>query len=201
MPRPLLIWGILGTAAVLPLFAALLSPLLAYRQPIYIIAGFAGIVGFALMPLQPLAAARLLPGLSPQGAKRLHVWLGAGLVAAVVVHVGGLWIFSPPDVVDALLLRSPTPFSVWGVAAAGAILLAGLLAVLRARLPLRAIRWRILHMAFAATAVCGTVAHVLLIDGTMEMMTKLMLCAVALFATLRGLIALWPWFRRLAVRR
>jgi hypothetical protein len=43
------------------------------------------------------------------------------LVVAVVVHVGGLWITSPPDMIDALLLTSPTPFSAFGVIAMWAI--------------------------------------------------------------------------------
>ena len=33
------------------------------------------------------------------------------MAVAVVIHVAGLWITSPPDMIDALLFTSPTPFS------------------------------------------------------------------------------------------
>jgi hypothetical protein len=63
--------------------------------------------------------------------------MGSLLVALVLVHVGGLLIASPPDAIDALLLRSPTPFSVWGVLAMWATFAAALLAALRERLAIR----------------------------------------------------------------
>jgi len=50
-------------------------------------------------------------------ARRIHIWTGAGLVLAVVVHVTGLLINSPPDIVAVLLFRSPTPFSARGALA------------------------------------------------------------------------------------
>ena len=67
----------------------------------------------------------------------------AVLVVAVVIHVAALWITSPPDVVDALLFASPTPFSAWGVIAMWAVFAAALLAALRRRLRLRPRTWRI----------------------------------------------------------
>ncbi len=88
----------------------------------------------ALLLVQPLLAGGLLPGLRAQLGRRVHGWIGGLLVASVVVHVGGLWITSPPDVIDALLFASPTPFSVWGVIAMWAIFAAALLATLRRRL-------------------------------------------------------------------
>jgi hypothetical protein len=86
-----------------PLAAAATSPLLAWRQPVYIAAGLAGVIAMALMLLQPLLAGGHLPGLP---ALRADADCTAGrrlLIAAVVVHVAGLWITSPPDVIDALL--------------------------------------------------------------------------------------------------
>ena len=60
--RQAAIWVIL-TALTLPaLYLAATSPLLQWREPIYIGAAFAGVLALALLLLQPLLAARLLPG-------------------------------------------------------------------------------------------------------------------------------------------
>jgi len=178
-----LIWAGLGLALGLPLIAAADSPLLAYRRPVYIAAGFAGVVGLMLLAVQPLLAAGLLPGLSPRQSRRLHRFAGAALVLAVIGHVVGLWITSPPDVIDVLLLRSPTPFSIWGVLAMWALFASATLAVLRRRLASRL--WRRAHRGLALVIVAGTVAHALLIQGTMEPVSK------AGLSILAGLAVLW----------
>jgi predicted ferric reductase len=172
--RAVAIWAGLALVMAVPLVAAGFSPQLAWRQPIYIIAGFAGIAGLALMVVQPLLAAGVLPGVERFRGRRLHRYLGIGFIAAVVVHVAGLWVFSPPDVIDALLFRSPTPFSVWGVLAMWALFGAAALAVFRTRLRLRV--WRVSHSGLVSVAVAGTIAHALLIQGTMEPVTKALLC-------------------------
>lgn len=188
--RSALIWGALALAVIVPVVAAALSPLLAWREPIYIAAGFGGIVGLTVMVAQPLLAANLLPGLSRIGARHLHRWMGLVLVSAVVIHVAGLWITSPPDVIDALLFRSPTPFSAWGVIAMWAVFAAALLALLRRRLALRWTQWRFGHVGLVCLAVGCTVIHALLIEGTMETFTKLILCGVACLALIVGLRAM-----------
>jgi len=185
--RSAFIWGAVVLVLAAPLAAAALSPLLAWRQPVYIVAGFAGIVGLALMVVQPLLVAGVLPGLSGPRGRRLHKQAGLMLVAAIVLHVGGLWITSPPDVIDALLLVSPTPFSVWGVIAMWAVFAAALLAVLRRRLRLRWSQWRAGHVSLVALAVSGTVVHALLIEGTMETVTKVILCVAAAAALMKAL--------------
>ncbi|MEL6685695.1 MAG: ferric reductase-like transmembrane domain-containing protein [Pseudomonadota bacterium] len=179
--RVVLIWGALALAVATPIFAAANSPLLQWRDPIYIIAGFAGIIGMALMLLQPLLVSGVLPGPSPQTSRLLHRTGGAVLVLAVVVHVAGLWITSPPDVIDVLLFRSPTPFAIWGALAMWAVFAAALLAGLRGRLPLRAWRWG--HTALVSLAVVGTIIHAIQILGTMEPITKSLL-AILLGAAL-----------------
>ncbi|MEM8597531.1 MAG: ferric reductase-like transmembrane domain-containing protein, partial [Pseudomonadota bacterium] len=146
--------------------------------------------GLALLLLQPLLAAGLLPGVPMRSGRRLHGWIGAALVAAVVLHVGGLWITSPPDVVDALLFRSPTPFSDWGVIAMWAVFAAALLAALRRRLRLSPLTWRLGHTALAAAIVIGTVVHALLIEGTMEMISKVVLCALVIAALIKAVVDL-----------
>ncbi|UYV38558.1 ferric reductase-like transmembrane domain-containing protein [Rhodobacteraceae bacterium D3-12] len=179
--RTLLVWALLIGVIAAAIAGAAISPLLAYRQPVYILGGFAGIVALALVVVQPLLAAGLLPGLHPLRARRVHRWAGAGLISAVVVHVAALWRTSPPDVIDALLFRSPTPFSGFGVTAMWAVFAAGALAVLRRRL--RPALWRAIHLSLAVLIVTGTIAHALLITGTMETTTKSLLCLAALTAT------------------
>ena len=191
--RALLIWTALAAALVVPLAVAAASPLLAWRDPVYVAAGFAGILALALLLLQPLLAGGWLPGLPARRGRRLHAWIGVALVAAVVAHVLGLWLTSPPDVVDVLLFRSPTPFSVLGVVAMWAVFAAALLAALRCRLHLRPIVWRRWHTTLAAVTVLGSVVHAMLIEGTMGLASKAVLCALVLAAAAKVIADLWPW--------
>jgi predicted ferric reductase len=183
LARVALIWAALATAVCVPIAAAAASPLLAWRGPVYILAGFAGIIALWLMLVQPLLIAGYLPGLSAYRGRRTHHWIGGALVVAVVIHVGGLWITSPPDMIDALLFTSPTPFSPFGVIAMWAIFAVALLAALRRRLGLRT--WRIAHMLLAIVIVVGSVVHGILIEGTMETVSKAALCALVLAATIK----------------
>lgn len=191
-----LIWSALGLAALGPVIVAAQSPLLAWRDPIYIAAGFAGIAGLALMLWQPVLAAGYLPGLSPGRARRTHRWIGGALVACVGLHVLGLWMTSPPDVIDALLLRSPTPFSAWGVVAMWALFATALIAGFRRRLSLSPRIWRRLHTGLAALIVSGTIVHVLLIEGTMGTVSKFALCALVLLVTCKVFADLRVWSHR-----
>lgn len=177
--RRALVWAALALAIAVPLIAAAQSPLLQWRGPVYIAAGFAGIVGLALMLVQPLLVGGVLSG---QPARRAHFWAGAALMVAVVIHVAGLWITSPPDVIDVLLFRSPAPFSIWGAVAMWAVFAAGAIALLRKRLGLR--MWRLGHSIAVATTVIATVGHAWLIQGTMETLTKAALCLFAVGACL-----------------
>ena len=129
--RPILTWVAVGAAVAVPGIVAATSPLLAWRDPVYIIGCFAGVAALAVLLLQPLLAGGYLPGLRARRGRSVHAWAGRALVAAVVAHVAALWLTSPPDVVDALLFRSPTPFSVWGVIAMWAVFATALLAALR----------------------------------------------------------------------
>lgn len=191
--RGALIWAALLTAVAVPLAAAAFSPLLAWREPVYIIAGFAGILAMGLLLCQPVLAGGYIPDLSTRMSRRLHRLIGATLVSAVVVHVGGLWITSPPDVVDALLFRSATAFSVWGVIAMWAVFGVALLALLLKRWRLKWWVWRLGHTSLATITVAGTIIHVLLIEGTMEPVTKVLLCVLVSAAVLKVLIDLRVW--------
>jgi MYXO-CTERM domain-containing protein len=198
LARATLIWALLAAAVLVPIAAAAASPLLEWRGPVYILAGFAGITALGLLLVQPLLIAGYLPGLPAYRGRRAHHWIGGALVVMVVVHVGGLWITSPPDMIDALLLTSPTPFSPFGVIAMWAIFAVALLALLRRRLRPRT--WRIAHMSLAVVIVVGSVVHGMLVEGTMETMSKAALCALVLVAAIKVMADLRVWRKRATAR-
>ena len=192
--RPTLIWAALTAAVCVPIAAAAASPLLAWRGPVYILAGFAGIIALGLVLVHPLLIGGYLPGLSAYRGRRAHHWIGGALVVMVVAHIAGLWITSPPDMIDALTFTSPTPFSPFGVIAMWAIFAVALLAAFRRRLGLRT--WRIVHMPLAAVIVVGSVVHGMLVEGTMETMSKAALCALVLAAAIKVMADLRVWRKR-----
>src|SRR3954452_21732618 len=181
--RVALIWATLVAAICVPIALAMTSDLLEWRGTLYILAGFAGIFALGLLLVQPLLIAGYLPGFSAYRARRTHHWTGVALVTAVVVHVGGLWITSPPDMLDALTFASPTPFSPFGVIAMWAIFAVSLLAAFRRRLRPRT--WRIAHTLLAIVIVVGSAVHAMLIEGTMETVSKAVLCALVLAAAVK----------------
>ena len=189
-----LIWAALVAAFCVPIALATTSELLAYRSAVYILASFAGIIALGLMLVQPLLIGGYLPGLSAYPGRRAHHWVGGALVVMVVVHVGGLWISSPPDMIDALLFVSPTPFSPFGVIAMWAIFAVALVVALRPRLGLRT--FRIAHMSLAVVIVVGSVVHGMLVEGTMETMSKAALCALVLAAAIKVMVDLRVWRKR-----
>ena len=191
-----LVWAALLAAIGVPIALAATSDLLAYRGPIYILAGFAGIIALGFALVQPLLAGGYLPGLSAYRGRRVHHWIGGTLVVAVVLHVAGLWITSPPDMIDALTYTSPTPFSPWGVTAMWAIFAVAALALFRRRLGLRT--WRIVHMSLAVIIVVGGVVHAMLVEGTMETVSKAALCALVLAAAVKVMADLRVWRKRAA---
>jgi hypothetical protein len=188
LAQTVLIWTALAAAVCVPIAAAAASPLLEWRGPLYIVAGFAGIIGLGLLLVQPVLAGGYLPGPSAYRERRAHHWIGGALAVAMVIHVGGLWISSPPDMIDALLFVSPTPFSPFGVIAMWAIFAVALLAAFRRRLRLRT--WRIAHMVLAAVIVVGSVVHGMLIEGAMETVSKAALCALVLAAAIKVMVDL-----------
>jgi predicted ferric reductase len=66
-----------------------------------------------------------------------------------------------------------------------------LLVVFRRRLPLQPHTWRMSHRTLAAVIVTGSVVHAMMIEGTMEMLSKSVLCALVLIATAMVLADLW----------
>ena len=198
--RATLIWAALAAAVCVPIAFAATSDLLEYRGLVYALAGFAGIVALGLVLVQPLLIAGYLPGLAAYRGRPAHYWIGGALVVSVVVHVAGLWITSPPDMVDALLFVSPTPFSPFGVIAMWAIFAVALVAALRRRLGLAPRTWRIAHMLLAVVIVVGSVVHAMLVEGTMETISKAALCALVLAAAIKVMVDLRVWRKRAASR-
>ncbi|MDA9865059.1 ferric reductase-like transmembrane domain-containing protein [bacterium] len=194
--RKVLIWAGLAVVIALPIILAATSPLLAYRDPAYILGGFAGIIAMTLLLLQPLLVGGYLPGIDGRQGRQVHRLIGTLLVFAIISHVAALWVTSPPDVIDALLFVSPTPFSAWGVIAMWAVFAAALLAAIRRRIKLSPRIWRRAHTTLAVVTVIGSVVHAMLIEGTMEVLSKAVLCALVVGATLTVLVALRVWGKR-----
>lgn len=194
-----LVWAALLVVMAAPILIAATSPYLAYRTPAYIVGGFAGIAALALIVVQPLLAAGYLPGPGLTAARRWHRRLGAAIVLCVGLHVGGLYLTSPPDTLDALLLVSATPFSVYGVLAMWGVVATAVLVALRRRLGLRPSTWSFVHNALALVVVVATVIHAVQIEGAMGTASKWALCLAALAAsvwTLLDLRVLRPLARR-----
>ena len=158
--RPALIWAIVLLAGLGPLVIAVQSPLLAWRQGIYILAGFAGILGLGLLLLQPLLAAGLLPGLAAPRWRWVHRLGRIALTCCIALHVIGLWVTSPPDKVDALLFRAPTWFSVWGVLAMWLAFGAAGFGLMHRSLHIPPRIWRRAHGGLGIAVAALTVAHV-----------------------------------------
>ena len=191
--RKVLLWAVVVVALTVPIYAAANSTLLAWRSVTYIVAGFAGVISMALLLLQPLLAAGHLPGLTGLIGRRTHRWVGFALIFFVTVHAGGLWITSPPDVIDALLFVSPAPFSAWGVVAMWAAFAAVGLAITRRKLKIAPRIWRRIHTGLAMVVVVGSIVHALLIEGTMETLSKTALCILVAGVSFKALIDLKIW--------
>jgi MYXO-CTERM domain-containing protein len=98
--------------------------------------------------------------------------------------------------IDALLFVSPTPFSPFGVIAMWALFAVALLAALRRRLGLRPRTWRVAHMILVVVIVAGGLVHAMLVEGTMETVSKAALCALVLVATIKVMADLRVWRKR-----
>lgn len=186
--RVVLFWAGLGIIIVLPIGIALTSPLLEWRSFTYKVAGLGGVIAMSLLLLQPLLASNAIPGFSLRRARVTHRWIGITLTLSVIVHVIGLWITSPPDVIDALLFVSATTFSIWGVLAMWSILIAACLVMLRRKLRISTRAWRNSHKSLAIVTVIGSVVHAMMIEGTMGIGSKTMLCTSVVAASAWALI-------------
>jgi predicted ferric reductase len=179
-----LAWGLLAACVLVPIGIAAANPLQASRDALWIGGGLAGAVALALMLVQPLLAAGALPGAAASTGRWWHRRLGVSIAALIGLHVFGLYLSSPEDIADALMLVAPTPFSVYGVIGLAGIALTLALVALRSRAGLRYVTWRIIHNGLALIVVGASIAHALLIEGAMGVVSKATLCALVLAATL-----------------
>lgn len=186
----LLCWVGVIAVMVVPVAIAAFSPYLASRSVAYVVGGFAGIVCLSAFFLQPLLPADYLPGTMGPAGRRMHRWIGAAIVLAVALHVAGLYVTSPSDTMDALLLVSPTPFSVYGVTAMWGVVVTTILVLFRRRLRRRYAIWRLVHNVVGAVVVVATVVHALQIEGAMEPVSKWMLCLAVVVSTSVALLDL-----------
>lgn len=187
----LTIWAALLAVMTVPVIIAAFNPWLAYRNAAYIVGGFAGIVAMALFVMQPLLAAGYLPGINPFQERRWHRRIGTVIVACIALHVGGLYVTSPADTLDALTLAAPTPFSVYGVTAMWGIVLTAALVLFRRRLGFGHTPWRLIHTALALLIAVATVIHALKIEGAMEPVSKWILSIAVLASTAGTLLVYW----------
>ena len=185
--KTVVVWLLLAAAVLVPIGFAAASPLQASRDAVWIFGGMAGVVALALLLVQPMLAAGLLAGPTIPTARRWHRWIGATIVVAVVLHVGGLYLASPEDITDALLLVAPTPFSVYGVIGLWSVVLTALLVAFRSKLGLRYTSWRIVHNVLSVVVVVCSIVHAILIEGAMDLVSKAILCALVFAATAMAL--------------
>jgi len=94
--KALLPWSVLLVVIATAFIIALSSPLLEWRDPIYIIAGFAGVVAMALfsiwgvIALWAVFAAALLAAFRQRLRLRPSYWRFAHIVMAIVVVLGSV---------------------------------------------------------------------------------------------------------------
>jgi len=194
-----LLWGLSVCIVFVPFALAAASPLQAARESVYIAGALAGVLALSLLFVQPLLAAGFLPGISPSRERRWHRWLGGALLLTVALHVIGLYLASPDDMLDALLLVAPTPFSLYGVIALWAVVLIALSAILRSRARAHLAMWNRIHSLLAVIVVGSSLVHVWMIDGSMNSLSKTVTCiSIALAALAATIYRQWikPTSRR-----
>ncbi len=180
------LWVLLAAVIGFPILIAVLSPLQVGRDAIYITGSFGGIVCLALLLIQPLLAAGCFPAGRLSQQQRWHRLVGVAILFTLFLHIAGLYLTSPDDMVDALLLIAPTPYSVYGAIALWGLVLTAIVAFTRRRWHQRA--WRFAHLSLAAVVVGASVVHALMIEGLMGSLSKILLCSCVL---LTAAFALW----------
>lgn len=189
--------------AATPIIAAAASPLQRGRELLWVIGGMAGVVAMSLLFVQPLLTAAAPHLLAARTGIRWHRAGGLAIVVLVALHIGALYVYSPDDITDALMLVAPTRFSLYGVIGMWCLILTAVLAATRRVLRLDYRLWRILHSVLAVAIVSASAIHAIQIEGAMEDYSKLAICLAALAATTVGALeisVLSPLRRRRMLR-
>jgi hypothetical protein len=180
---------VLATLVMLPTLLAALSSLQVGRAPLWVLGTLAGILALSLLVVQVLLPTGWLNALVDKQNLRWHRILGVTITGLVITHIIGLYLYSPDDIGDALILAAPT-YSRLGVLSAWCLLLSVMLAFARHKLHLADSDWQTLHSAFAVAIVGTAIAHAMLLQGTLDGFAEGLLCGSAGVAVLMA-IAHW----------
>lgn len=169
--------------------AAALSPLQAGRDLTWIAGGLTGVLALGLLVPQGLLATGWITTGPRQ--RRWHRRTAYLLILAVLAHVGGLYLYSPDDILDALLLHMPL-YSKLGVASLAALVLVAALAAARRAFRRHPSGWRIAHGTLAALVAATAIGHTVLawgaLDGWAERLTVLAVMLAIAGALLQPLL-------------
>lgn len=161
--RPLLF----ATAVVLltagPVVLALTDPYMEVQPTALLVSTAAGALAVSALVLQPLLAAWA----SGRRRLRAHQTLGSVTLGLVLVHVGALFAV---EVDHTLFSMSPDGPTRARMALIALLALLGVVALgtLRARLPMAATTWRIVHAYLATLALGLGIGHAVLTDGALD---------------------------------
>lgn len=98
---------------------------------------------------------------------REHGVLGLVVVGLVLTHIGALVVSEPGDALFAMSWNGPTRARMALLATVLLLATAGL-GLLRRRLRLDALSWRVLHASLAALSIGLGVGHAVLTDGALD---------------------------------
>lgn len=179
--------SLLVALVILPTLLAALNPLQSGRAPLWVLGTVAGVLSLSLIVVQVLLPTGWLNDWIGEQNLRWHRILGMTVTGLVIAHVLGLYLYSPDDIGDALVLAAPT-YSRLGVLSAGCLLLSVTMATARSKLPLAPADWQILHHVLAVAIVGTGVAHAILLQGTLDGFAEGLLCGSAVVAVLMAVI-------------
>lgn len=178
--------GAFAALVLLPTVLAALSPLQGGRTAVWVLGTLAGVLALSLVVVQVLLPTGWLNALVGQHLG-WHRILGISITGLVLAHIIGLYLYSPDDIGDALILAAPT-YSRLGVLSFWCLLLSVMLAFARHKLRLADADWRTLHSALAAAIVGTAVAHTLLLQGTLDGFAEGLLCGSATVAVSMAIV-------------
>ena len=186
---------VLSTLILLPTLLAALSPLQVGRAPIWILGTLAGVLSLSLLVVQLLLPTAWLNLFFGEQNLGWHGVLGISVTGLVIAHIVGLYLYSPDDIGDALILAAPT-YSRFGVLSFWCLLLSVVLALTRHKLQLVYSDWQILHSALAVAIVGTAVAHVVLLQGSLDGFAEGLLCGSVVIAVLAAIAQWYKAFSR-----
>lgn len=197
MSKPVQRWlGLLGLVAIvlLPVLLAALSPLQAGRAVPWVWGTLAGVLALSLVVVHVLLPTGWLNSFVGEHNLGWHRILGISITGLTLAHILGLYLYSPDDIGDALVLAAPT-YSRLGVLSAGCLVLSVVLAVTRRQLRLADADWKTIHSALAIAIVGTAVAHAVLLQGTLDGLAEGLVCGSAIVAVC---MAIAHWYRAFA---